>query len=81
MPAIMIVALLGRLGRAPTFLVPIINPPFADLSPHFSYKDYNVHKKGKLKLFSFTVKSKEKNVGSGARSGYRSIHRQKGNAP
>ena len=27
---IMISALLGRLGRAPTFLVPITNPPFAD---------------------------------------------------
>ena len=25
-------ALLSRLGRAPTFLVPIINPPFADNS-------------------------------------------------
>ncbi len=64
-----------RLERAPTFLVPIINPPFADISPHFFYKDYKVHKKGKLKLFSSTVKSKEKNVGSGARSGYNSIHR------
>lgn len=28
----MCMALLGRLGRAPTFLVPIINPPFADIS-------------------------------------------------
>ncbi len=26
-------ALLGGLGRAPTFLVPIINPPFADKQP------------------------------------------------
>ena len=31
----MIVAFLGGLGKAPTFLVPIINPPFADNSPHF----------------------------------------------
>ena len=30
----MIVAFLGGLGKAPTFLVPIINPPFADNSPH-----------------------------------------------
>jgi hypothetical protein len=77
----MILVLFCGLERTPTFLVPIINPPFADISPHFSYKDYKVHKKGKLKLFSFAVKSKEKNVGSGARSGYNSIHRQKGNAP
>ncbi len=27
-------ALLSGLERAPTFLVPIINPPFADNSPH-----------------------------------------------
>jgi hypothetical protein len=33
--AIMIVAFLRGLGKAPTFLVPIINPPFADNSPHF----------------------------------------------
>jgi hypothetical protein len=26
-------AFLGGLGKAPTFLVPIINPPFADNSP------------------------------------------------
>jgi hypothetical protein len=32
--AIMKVALFCGLGRAPTFLVPIINPPFADTSPH-----------------------------------------------
>jgi hypothetical protein len=32
----MIVAFLGGLEKAPTFLVPIINPPFADNSPHFS---------------------------------------------
>jgi len=69
------------LERTPTFLVPIINPPFADISPHFSYKGYKVYKKGKLKLFSFTVKPREKNVGSGARSGYKSTHRQKRNAP
>jgi hypothetical protein len=31
---IIIVAFLGGLGKAPTFLVPIINPPFADNSPH-----------------------------------------------
>lgn len=33
-PYIIIVAFLGGLGKAPTFLVPIINPPFADNSPH-----------------------------------------------
>jgi hypothetical protein len=32
---ILIVAFLSGLGKAPTFLVPIINPPFADNSPHF----------------------------------------------
>jgi hypothetical protein len=69
------------LERTPTFLVPIINPPFADISPHFSYKDYKVHKKGKLKILSFTVKSMGKNAGSSAKSGYNSIHRQKRNAP
>ncbi|MDD8020066.1 MAG: hypothetical protein PHU81_02615 [Acidobacteriota bacterium] len=30
----MVLAFLGGLGKAPTFLVPIINPPFADNSPH-----------------------------------------------
>lgn len=30
----MYLVLLRGLGRAPTFLVPIINPPFADNSPH-----------------------------------------------
>ncbi len=30
----MIVAFLRGLEKAPTFLVPIINPPFADNSPH-----------------------------------------------
>ncbi|MBN2265241.1 MAG: hypothetical protein JW775_05440, partial [Candidatus Aminicenantes bacterium] len=34
--AIMIMAFLRGLEKAPTFLVPIINPPFADNSPHFS---------------------------------------------
>jgi hypothetical protein len=34
--AIMIVAFLRGLEKAPTFLVPIINPPFADNSPHYS---------------------------------------------
>jgi hypothetical protein len=29
-------AFLRGLEKAPTFLVPIINPPFADNSPHFS---------------------------------------------
>ena len=29
-------AFLRGLGKAPTFLVPIINPPFADNSPHLS---------------------------------------------
>jgi len=57
------------LERTPTFLVPIINPPFADISPHFSYKYHKGNKKVKLKLFSFAVKSKEKNAGSDARSG------------
>jgi hypothetical protein len=33
--AIMILAFLRGLEKAPTFLVPIINPPFADNSPHF----------------------------------------------
>ncbi len=33
--AILNMAFLGGLGKAPTFLVPIINPPFADNSPHF----------------------------------------------
>jgi hypothetical protein len=32
--AILNMAFLGGLGKAPTFLVPIINPPFADNSPH-----------------------------------------------
>jgi hypothetical protein len=32
----MIVAFLRGLEKAPTFLVPIINPPFADNSPHLS---------------------------------------------
>ena len=30
----MILAFLSGLEKAPTFLVPIINPPFADNSPH-----------------------------------------------
>jgi hypothetical protein len=34
--AIMVAAFLRGLEKAPTFLVPIINPPFADNSPHFS---------------------------------------------
>jgi hypothetical protein len=48
------------LERTPTFLVPIINPPFADNSPRFSYKDYKIHKRGKLKLFTSIILSKEK---------------------
>jgi len=32
----MILAFLCGLEKAPTFLVPIINPPFADNSPHLS---------------------------------------------
>jgi hypothetical protein len=32
--AIMMMAFLCGLEKAPTFLVPIINPPFADNSPH-----------------------------------------------
>ena len=32
----MILAFLRGLEKAPTFLVPIINPPFADNSPHLS---------------------------------------------
>jgi|GEM_PF-1191776 len=31
---IIVVAFLRGLEKAPTFLVPIINPPFADNSPH-----------------------------------------------
>jgi hypothetical protein len=31
---ILILAFLRGLEKAPTFLVPIINPPFADNSPH-----------------------------------------------
>jgi NADH:ubiquinone oxidoreductase subunit 4 (subunit M) len=31
---IMMMAFLCGLEKAPTFLVPIINPPFADNSPH-----------------------------------------------
>jgi hypothetical protein len=49
----MIMAFLRGLEKAPTFLVPIINPPFADNSPHFSspapgawYIKYLVLKKG-----------------------------------
>jgi hypothetical protein len=34
--AIMNMAFLRGLEKAPTFLVPIINPPFADNSPHFN---------------------------------------------
>ncbi|RFT16395.1 MAG: hypothetical protein OP8BY_1573 [Candidatus Saccharicenans subterraneus] len=46
---IIIVAFLGGLGKAPTFLVPIINPPFADNSPHlftsqfFQILSYRIH--------------------------------------
>ena len=41
----MTLAFLRGLEKAPTFLVPIINPPFADNSPHFPspgscYKKY-----------------------------------------
>jgi len=32
----MVLAFLRGLEKAPTFLVPITNPPFADNSPHFS---------------------------------------------
>jgi len=32
----MMLAFLSGLEKAPTFLVPIINPPFADNSPHLS---------------------------------------------
>jgi len=44
----MIVAFLRGLEKAPTFLVPIINPPFADNSPHLNpsrgvwYKEYQL---------------------------------------
>jgi hypothetical protein len=34
--AIIVLAFLRGLEKAPTFLVPIINPPFADNSPHLS---------------------------------------------
>ena len=33
--------LLCGLERAPTFLVPIINPPFADNSPPFFPREFN----------------------------------------
>jgi len=33
---ILVMAFLRGLEKAPTFLVPIINPPFADNSPHLS---------------------------------------------
>jgi hypothetical protein len=39
----MILAFLRGLEKAPTFLVPIINPPFADNSPHFSGTPELVH--------------------------------------
>ena len=35
-PVILVMAFLRGLEKAPTFLVPIINPPFADNSPHLS---------------------------------------------
>jgi len=34
----MTLAFFRGLEKAPTFLVPIINPPFADNSPHFTEK-------------------------------------------
>jgi len=34
-------AFLRGLGKAPTFLVPIINPPFADNSPQIFYEKKN----------------------------------------
>jgi hypothetical protein len=40
----MILAFLRGLEKAPTFLVPIINPPFADNSPHFSGTPDEVYK-------------------------------------
>jgi len=36
--AIIVLAFFRGLGKAPTFLVPIINPPFADNSPRFIEK-------------------------------------------
>jgi hypothetical protein len=33
--AILFLAFLRGLEKVPTFLVPIINPPFADNSPHY----------------------------------------------
>lgn len=33
----MVLVLLGRLGRTPTFVVPIINPPFADYSRQLAF--------------------------------------------
>jgi hypothetical protein len=41
---IMILAFLRGLEKAPTFLVPIINPPFADNSPHFNPTADEVYK-------------------------------------
>ena len=46
----MVMAFLRGLGKAPTFLVPIINPPFADNSPHSSAQgtsDKKYHAVGK----------------------------------
>jgi hypothetical protein len=46
----MVMAFLRGLGKAPTFLVPIINPPFADNSPHSSAQgtsDMKYHAAGK----------------------------------
>ena len=36
----MTMAFLRGLEKAPTFLVPIINPPFADNSPHLSQRGF-----------------------------------------
>jgi hypothetical protein len=50
----MTLAFFRGLERAPTFLVPIINPPFADNSPHLTPG---------VKGFSAQAISREKNHG------------------
>jgi hypothetical protein len=41
------------LEKAPTFLVPIINPPFADNSPHLESMGENKNKKMRKRSFLF----------------------------
>jgi len=77
----MIVVLFCGLERAPTFLVPIINPPFADNSPHFSYKNCKIPQLVGLKLFTLAAELMENAIESGAGLGYNSVHRQRAKAP